>query len=85
MKIPKTLQPLVDDGLVDGVLLMELVTDADGAAAPRLNELELSSEQARQFHDLLIKDVARPANSPLISSSLAISRAAIRRQTWRAS
>ncbi|MGA7981819.1 MAG: RIO1 family regulatory kinase/ATPase, partial [Chromatiaceae bacterium] len=27
---------------VDGVLLMELVTDAEGAAAPRLNELELT-------------------------------------------
>ena len=27
---------------IDGVLLMELVTDEDGAAAPRLNDLELT-------------------------------------------
>lgn len=44
---------------VEGVLLMELVTDEDGAAAPRLNDLELSSAQALEYHDLLIREVVR--------------------------
>ena len=44
---------------VEGVLLMELVTDAHGSAAPRLNDLELSREQALEYHGLLIKEVVR--------------------------
>ena len=44
---------------VEGVLLMELVTDAQGNAAPRLNDLELSREQALEYHGLLIKEVVR--------------------------
>ena len=39
---------------VEGVLLMELITDEHGAAAPRLNDLELTSEQALDYHGLLI-------------------------------
>ncbi|MFM2408070.1 MAG: hypothetical protein RL358_812 [Pseudomonadota bacterium] len=34
----------------EGVLLMELVTDADGNAAPRLNDLTLSAETSRDYH-----------------------------------
>ena len=44
-------------GFYEGVLLMELVTDADGAAAPRLNDLELDEAQAREFHTRLIREV----------------------------
>ncbi len=44
-------------GFYEGVLLMELVTDENGAAAPRLNDLELSPEQAREFHARLIREV----------------------------
>lgn len=44
---------------VEGVLLMELVTDEHGHAAPRLNDLELSREQAFEYHGLLIKEVVR--------------------------
>ncbi|MDO9269965.1 MAG: PA4780 family RIO1-like protein kinase [Methylobacter sp.] len=44
---------------VEGVLLMELVTDEHGSAAPRLNDLELSREQALEYHGLLIKEVVR--------------------------
>ncbi|HEV7574600.1 MAG TPA: PA4780 family RIO1-like protein kinase [Caldimonas sp.] len=43
----------------DGVLLMELVTDAEGAAAPRLNDVELSAEQARTHHAALMREVVR--------------------------
>lgn len=41
----------------EGVLLMELVTDADGNAAPRLNDVELSAELALQYHEILIRQV----------------------------
>ncbi len=41
----------------EGVLLMELVADADGEPAPRLNDLELTPEQARQYHAALIRQV----------------------------
>ncbi len=44
-------------GFYEGVLLMELVADEHGAAAPRLNDLELSAEQAREFHAMLIRQV----------------------------
>ena len=43
----------------DGVLLMELVTDADGAAAPRLNDVAFTPEQARAHHATLLKEVVR--------------------------
>ncbi len=44
-------------GFYDGVLLMELVADAEGQPAPRLNDLELSPQQAREFHAFLIRQV----------------------------
>jgi len=44
---------------VDGVLLMELITDDEGDAAPRLNDLELTSEQALAYHGALIADVVK--------------------------
>jgi RIO kinase 1 len=43
----------------DGVLLMELVTDAHGDAAPRLNDVRFTPEQARQHHATLVAEVVR--------------------------
>jgi RIO kinase 1 len=43
----------------DGVLLMELVTDANGDAAPRLNDVTLTPEQARTHHAALLTEVVR--------------------------
>ena len=43
----------------DGVLLMELVTDANGDAAPRLNDVAFTPEQARQHHATLLTEVVR--------------------------
>ncbi|MEX1166253.1 MAG: PA4780 family RIO1-like protein kinase [Hydrogenophaga sp.] len=43
----------------DGVLLMELVTDAEGGAAPRLNDVAFSPEQALAHHATLIGEVVR--------------------------
>lgn len=41
----------------EGVLLMELVVDAEGHVAPRLNDVELSTVQAIDFHQNLIQQV----------------------------
>jgi RIO kinase 1 len=41
-------------GCVDGVLLMELITDSDGDVAPRLGEVAMSAEQAREDHALMM-------------------------------
>ncbi|MEZ5503425.1 MAG: PA4780 family RIO1-like protein kinase [Halioglobus sp.] len=41
-------------GCFDGVLLMELITDEHGEVAPRLNEVSMSAEQAREDHALVM-------------------------------
>ena len=43
----------------DGVLLMELVADEHGDAAPRLNDVAFTAEQARAHHATLITEVVR--------------------------
>jgi RIO kinase 1 len=43
----------------DGVLLMELVTDTHGDAAPRLNDVALTPEHARAHHATLLIEVVR--------------------------
>ena len=46
-------------GVHDGVLLMELVEDEDGNPAPRLNEVEITAQQARDWHAFLIAEIVR--------------------------
>ena len=43
----------------EGVLLMELVADEHGEAAPRLNDLEFTPDDARTYHQRLIREVVR--------------------------
>jgi RIO kinase 1 len=43
----------------DGVLVMELVTDANGDAAPRLNDVAFTTQQALAHHATLITEVVR--------------------------
>ncbi|MBA3625174.1 MAG: serine protein kinase RIO [Methylibium sp.] len=43
----------------DGVLLMELVTDPNGDAAPRLNDVAFTPEEARAHHASLLTEVVR--------------------------
>jgi RIO kinase 1 len=57
-------------GYFDGVLVMELVTDADGNPAPRLGEVDLSPETAREYHAVLIRDVVRMLCLGLIHGDL---------------
>lgn len=44
-------------GYFHGVLVMELVTDAEGFSAARLGEVELEPDQAREFHQVLVRQV----------------------------
>jgi RIO kinase 1 len=46
-------------GYFNGVLIMELITDAAGHSAPRLGEVELTAERACQYHAFLIQQVVR--------------------------
>ncbi|MCM2679477.1 PA4780 family RIO1-like protein kinase [Echinimonas agarilytica] len=39
---------------IDGVLLMELVTDDEGDVAPRLNDVTMSEEQALEDHEVMM-------------------------------
>ncbi len=43
----------------EGVLLMELVTDAEGDAAPRLNDVAFSEDDALAHHATLLREVVR--------------------------
>jgi RIO kinase 1 len=57
-------------GYFDGVLVMELVTDAAGEPAPRLGEVELTADTAREYHRTLIRDVVRMLCIGLIHGDL---------------
>lgn len=55
---------------LDGVLLMELVTDADGNAAPRLNDVDMEPAQARAHHDFLIRQIVLMLCAGLVHGDL---------------
>jgi RIO kinase 1 len=55
---------------IDGVLLMELVTDGEGHPAPRLNDVVLTEEQARGAHGTLIREVVRMLCAGIVHGDL---------------
>ncbi|ABE60527.1 PA4780 family RIO1-like protein kinase [Chromohalobacter israelensis] len=57
-------------GFVDGVLLMDLIGDGEGGVAPRLSEVTLSPQQARDYHDRVIADVVRMLCAGLVHGDL---------------
>jgi RIO kinase 1 len=57
-------------GFFNGVLLMELVTDAEGQSAPRLGEVALAPELAVEYHRFLIGQIVRMLCSGLIHGDL---------------
>ncbi|MHB8911786.1 MAG: PA4780 family RIO1-like protein kinase [Lysobacter sp.] len=57
-------------GYYHGVLVMELVVDADGHSAPRLGEVELSHDQACGFHRFLVRQVVKMLCVGLIHGDL---------------
>jgi RIO kinase 1 len=54
----------------EGVLLMELVTDANGDAAPRLNDVEFTAEEAIGHHRTLVMEVVRMLSAGVIHGDL---------------
>jgi RIO kinase 1 len=57
-------------GYFNGTLIMELVTDAAGDPAPRLGEIALSPETAREYHHFLIQQIVRMLSTGLIHGDL---------------
>lgn len=57
-------------GCVDGVLLMELITDADGNVAPRLSEVSFTEAQALKDHASLMQSVVRMLCAGLVHGDL---------------
>lgn len=54
----------------EGVLLMDLVVDGDGNAAPRLNDVALSEELALAYHAQLVNQVVRMLCAGIIHGDL---------------
>jgi len=55
---------------LDGVLLMEMVADEYGDAAPRLNDVELDADQAREYHAFLIRQIVLMLCTGLVHGDL---------------
>jgi RIO kinase 1 len=54
----------------EGVLLMELVVDEHGDAAPRLNDVLFTADEARQHHATLVKEVVRMLCAGIVHGDL---------------
>ena len=54
----------------EGVLLMELVTNDQGNAAPRLNDLEFTPQVATALHQRLIREVVRMLSAGVVHGDL---------------
>lgn len=54
----------------EGVLLMDLVVDAEGSPAPRLNDVELDEDQALEFHGMLLNQVVRMLCAGIVHGDL---------------
>ena len=57
-------------GYFNGVLVMEMITDADGFSAPGLGDVELTAVQAREYHQFLISQIVRMLCAGLIHGDL---------------
>jgi RIO kinase 1 len=55
---------------LDGVLLMELVTDEHGDAAPRLNDVLFTPEDAFTHHGTLVREVVRMLAAGVVHGDL---------------
>lgn len=53
-----------------GVLLMELITDAEGNVAPRLNDMILTPKQARTYHKILIQQIVTMLSAGIVHGDL---------------
>ncbi|BAU76754.1 PA4780 family RIO1-like protein kinase [Metapseudomonas furukawaii] len=55
---------------LDGVLLMEMIGDGEGDAAPRLNDVDLTPEDAREFHAFMIGEIVKMLCAGLVHGDL---------------
>ena len=55
---------------LNGVLLMELITDENGEVAPRLNDISMSAEQAREDHLVVMHYVMRMLCAGIVHGDL---------------
>ncbi|MFZ2319048.1 MAG: PA4780 family RIO1-like protein kinase, partial [Pseudomonas sp.] len=55
---------------LEGVLLMELVTDGNGEVAPRLNDVDLHPDDAREFHAFMIQEIVKMLCAGLVHGDL---------------
>ncbi|PTS85296.1 serine protein kinase RIO [Pseudomonas sp. HMWF032] len=55
---------------LEGVLLMELVDDGEGDVAPRLNDVDLHPDDAREFHAFMIQEVVKMLCAGLVHGDL---------------
>ncbi len=57
-------------GFVDGVLLMDLITDEHGDPAPRLDEVDFDAETARAYHGQMMREIVRMLCAGLVHGDL---------------
>lgn len=55
---------------VDGVLIMELITDAEGRPAPRLVDVQLTRDEALELFELLLAQVVEMLRAGLVHGDL---------------
>jgi RIO kinase 1 len=64
VRVPKTY------GCFDGVLMMDLVADADGGIAPRLSDAIITVELVHEYHQFLLDQAVRMLCSGLVHGDL---------------
>jgi len=65
VRVPRTY------GFVDGVLLMDMIVDAEGDVAPRLDDIQqLSADDARRHHAQIMQDIVRMLCAGLVHGDL---------------
>ena len=57
-------------GYFEGVLLMEYIADESGQPAPRLNQIDATPAQARDWHTRLMREIVRMLSAGLIHGDL---------------
>lgn len=57
-------------GCFDGVLIMELITDDEGSVAPRLNDISMDAEQAREDHAVVMVYIMRMLCAGIVHGDL---------------
>ncbi|MDN3640063.1 PA4780 family RIO1-like protein kinase [Simiduia curdlanivorans] len=57
-------------GFVDGVLLMDLITDEEGDPAPRLDDVAFDAETAEEFHGIMMVEIVRMLCAGLVHGDL---------------